>query len=232
MKKYLSYVLIGVIALVIGILSTYIILNKNHDISKIYHSLVYIEVTGDGVTSNGSGFVYKVEDDKNYIVTSYHVIDGYKDIYVYNTNKNKVRASVIGYDEIKDIAVIYIDDKLGLSKVNFANMNRINVGDEVYVAGTPINSNYISTITNGIVSFKDRKITINTSYGSREFNAIQVDAPINPGNSGGALLNKNGEVIGMVFVREADIDGVGFALPIDFVIDSVNEIEKMLNVGN
>lgn len=225
MKKYFSYVLVGLVCLLIGVVS-YNVLNRSNNISEIYDSLVYIEVTGDGVTSNGSGFVYRVEDGKNYIATSYHVVDGYKDIYVYNTNKNKVRASVIGYNEVKDIAVISIDDKLGLSKVKIDRSNKVNVGDEVYVAGTPINLNYISTITSGIVSFKDRKIIINTSNGSREFNAIQVDTPINPGNSGGALLNKNGKVIGMVFVREADIDGVGFALPIDFVIDTVNEIEK------
>lgn len=218
MKKIFKYICI--ILVILWIFIALYFFNKEGNITDIYESLVYIECVNEVGSSNGSGFVYKVKNDENYIITSYHIIDGYDEIYVMDDSNNKLKASIYGYNKNNDIAILTIDDEFNLKRAKI-NKKRLNVGDKVFVAGTPINYNYNNTITGGIVSYVDRKITI----GSNTYNTIQVDAPINYGNSGGPLINEKGEVLGVVFVKESDIDGIGFVLPIDFVLDVVNEIE-------
>ena len=228
MKKFFKYLLIIIVSIFLGSILTYFFLNREKDLSFVSDSLVYIESINENSISNGSGFVYNQDDNKNYIVTNYHVVEDSNFVYVYNKNKERLKANILGYDKYSDIAILVIEDKLNLKKIKFADSDKLNVGDEIYVVGTPVDINYFSTITSGIISYLDREIKINTTYGSSDFSAIQIDAPINPGNSGGPLLNKDGNVIGMIFVKESDINGVGFAIPINFVMDCVSKIEKNL----
>lgn len=225
MKKVLSFILIGFVLGIFCSLLSNLIINKDVDLNNVQESLVYIEAISSDSVSKGSGFVYKNKDNKNYIITSYHVIDDYEEILVYTDQKSTI-ATVLNYDEYTDIAVITIDDELGLEEIKLGDSSKINVGDQIYVAGTPLNSNYISTITSGIISYIDREISVTTTVGNSSINAIQVDAAINPGNSGGPLLNNNGQVIGLVFIKEADLNGIGFAIPINFVMNIVNKLEK------
>lgn len=226
MKKTYIYIIIVLFIFI----STFIIntIVNNNRIDSIYESLVYIESSDEETIKSGSGFVYKTEKNKNYIITNYHVIEGYDDIYVYNTNKKKAKASIINYDQENDIALISINNDLGLKKITLGNSDKVKIGEDVFVVGTPLNIDYISTLSKGSISYIDRKITIKTSYGFNSFSAIQIDARVEEGNSGGPVLNKLGKVIGMMFVKEKNIDGIGFALPINFVMDVVENLERSI----
>lgn len=219
MKKYLS-LLICIVFILIACFSISILSNKKYDVAEIERSLVYIEAIDDDSISSGSGFVYKTKDNKNYIITCYHILNDYESIYVYGLDNEKVSANIVGYDTQSDIAVLEIDDKLNLEEIKIGDSSKLNIGDEIYAVGTPIDYRYFSTFTKGIISYLNRKIKIDNEV----YNTIQVDVNINSGNSGGPLVDKNGNVVGVVFIKEFDVDGVGFVLPINDVIDRVNKI--------
>lgn len=223
MKKILFYLCI--VILILGSLITVIIFNNNK-LDFANKSVVYIESINEDVIKSGSGFVYKVEDNKNYIVTSYHVIEDYTNVYVYNSDKKKVSASVLNYDEYTDIAVLVIEDNLDLKEINIGNSNSINREDEIYVVGTPLNIENINTVTEGKITVQNKEITINTTHGSSNLDAIEVSAEVDYGNSGGPLLNKNNEVIGVMFVKEESVNGLSYALPINYVMDIVEKLEN------
>lgn len=221
MKKITKYI-IEILLILISII-IYFIYNKENKLSNIYDSLVYIESQDNLEIINGSGFVYKVNNNKAYIVTNYHVVSDNNKIYVYNVLKEKKEASLLGYDEVNDIAIITIQNNSNLKSANIGNSDKVKLGDNIYAAGTPISSNYIGTITKGIVSFVNREITLKKG---NTYKTIQFDAPISKGNSGGPLLSQGGNVIGMIFVKESNIEGVSFALPINFVMDCIKKIEN------
>lgn len=177
-------------------------------------SLVYIESISNNETSNGTGFVYKKEKDYDYILTNYHIIEDYNKIYIYNKNKEKVNGKVEFFDKNKDIAIIKIENKLNLKKIKLGNSSKIKVTDEVYTLGIPIDFRYFGTFSKGIISSINRKIKVDNNT----YDTIQVDTNISLGNSGSPLINKNGEVIGIVFVTEEDINGISFAIPINEVM--------------
>lgn len=220
MKKYLSYILVIIVSVVISVVVTHVLQNRKYDISKVEESLVYIEAIDEDSINSGSGFVYKIKNNKNYIITSYHLVEGYNDIYIYSYDNRKVNASIKGVDEESDIAILEISDDLNLKKIKIGDSSKLNIGDVVYAVGTPIDYRYFSTFTKGIISYLDREIKVD----GNNYKTIQIDASINSGNSGGPLIDKNGNVVGVVFIKENDIDGVGFALPINEVLKKVDKI--------
>lgn len=226
MKNILCYLCACFLSLILGSVFTYYLMNKEVDLSNISNSLIYVEAIDDISINKGSGFVYKISKNKTYVITSYHIIEGYDNISVYDSNMNKVAANVVGYDEITDVALLEISNNLDLTESKIGNSKNLKVGNQIYVAGTPLNSNYLSTINSGIISYVDREINISTQNSISSVNVLQIDSPINPGNSGGPLLNSKGEVIGMVFIQEADLNDIGFALHIDKVVDIVEKIIK------
>ena len=219
MKKYLSHVLVSIVSVFICVVMIFIIQNRKYNISKIEESLVYIEAVDDSSISSGSGFVYKIEDGKNYIITNYHIVEGYSNIQVYTSDKKQVNAGIFRFDKDRDIAILEINDELNLKEVKLGDSSKLNIGDEVYAVGTPIDYRYFSTFTKGIVSYLNREIKVD----GNTYETIQIDASINNGNSGGPLIDKKGNVVGVVFIKEADIDGVGFVLPINDVIEIIKE---------
>lgn len=224
MKKVAIY--IGLIVLLLfGIYIIYISGTQNR-LTDIYDSIVYIESLNERSSTTGAGFVYKIENNKVYIITCYHVVDKSDEIYIYDINKNKSKAVIFNYNELSDIAVIVAENNLNLKEATIVDSNKIKLADEIYALGTPLNFDYVGTLTKGIVSFVNRKISLTTIYGTNEFEAIQIDAETNLGNSGGPLLNNSGKVIGMMFLKEEQIDGISFALPINYVIDIVEKLEK------
>lgn len=201
--------------LVIGLIIVSLFLcNKNNDIN-IEDSLVYVVASSNDMTSFGSGFVYKINKNKAYIITSYHVVEDYNNIYVYNKNNVKVKGKILNYDINNDVVLIEISNDLSLKSLKLGNSDNIKVKDNIYVVGSPIENEYFATVTSGIISYNNRKIKVETSNGSVLVNTIQIDAKINYGNSGSPLLNEKNEVIGMVFVKEEELDGIGFAIPIN-----------------
>lgn len=215
MKKILVY--ISIILLILGSFITVLIFNK----SDIKDSVVYIECTDELSIRSGTGFVYKIDSGRSYIVTSYHVIEGYNDIYVYNRDKQKIKASVLNYDEYTDIAILTIDYKL--KEVVIGNSSNIKKQDKVYAIGT-LDLKNINIKSKGKIIDTEKEITVSTTHGSSNLNTIEISIDVTYGNSGGPLLNTSDEVIGMMFVKEEN-ENIAYALPINFVIDIVKKLE-------
>lgn len=218
MKKIAFY--ISVLIIILVSLITVLIYSKNN----IKDSVVYIESFDDETIKSGSGFAYKVNNDNMYIITSYHVIEGNKNIYVYNNAKEKIKADIVNYDEYTDIAVLNINNSLNLKAVSIGNSDKVKISDNIYVIGTPLSIENINTINKGVILNKEKEITINTTHGSSNLKAIEVDAEVDYGNSGGPLLNSDYEVIGMMFIMDENSQNKGYALPINFIIDIANKL--------
>ncbi|MFN1834625.1 Do family serine endopeptidase [Balneola sp. MJW-20] len=166
----------------------------------------------------GSGVV--VSDD-GYIITNNHVVEGTDEITVGLYNGDEVSARIIGRDPQTDIAVIKVEDTGDLQSIKIGNSDNASVGSFVLAIGSPLDENLAHTVSYGIVSARGRNIGIirdesGNPYGYEDF--IQTDAAINPGNSGGALIDMNGELVGInsaIASRSGGNDGIGFAIPIN-----------------
>ena len=170
----------------------------------------------------GSGFVLS---DDGYILTNYHVIENSTSIKVTMYDGSSYEAQLIGYDESNDIAVLKVDAE-NLSPVVLGDSDNLNVGDSVVAIGNPLGELTFS-LTAGVVSALDREVTLS---GNVTMELIQTDCAINSGNSGGALFNLYGEVIGITNAKYsssgsgASIDNIGFAIPINSVMNIVESI--------
>lgn len=179
--------------------------------------------------SEGSGVVYMKSNGKGYIVTNNHVISGSDAVQVQLANGKTVNAKVVGKDSTTDLAVLSIDAKYVAQTAEFGDSKSLQAGQTVIAVGSPLGSEYASTVTQGIISAPAR--TIETSSGNQQ-TVVQTDAAINPGNSGGALVNSAGQVIGinsMKLAQSSDgtsVEGMGFAIPSNEVVTIVNELVK------
>ena len=173
--------------------------------------------------ASGSGFIL-TED--GYILTNYHVIENSSSVQVTTYDNTSYSASIVGYDESNDIAVLKID-ATGLTPVVLGSSDDLYVGDEVMAIGNPLGELTFS-LTVGYVSALDREVTLSSGT---TMDLIQTDAAINSGNSGGALFNSYGEVVGITNAKYsgssgsgASIDNIGFAIPINSVRSIVDSI--------
>ncbi len=172
--------------------------------------------------ASGSGFI--ISED-GYIITNYHVIEGAESITVTAYDGTTYDAELVGSDDSNDIAVLKIDAS-GLTPVVLGTSNDLLVGDQVVAIGNPLGELTFS-LTSGVVSALDRQVTTSLTT----MNLIQTDCAINSGNSGGALFNMYGEVVGITNAKysssgssEAEIDNIGFAIPINNVKEIVTSI--------
>lgn len=202
-------------------------------VEKVYDSVVTIETyKKEKLYATGTGFVYKNQDGKGYILTNNHVIESGDSIRVVFTNNTSVDAKIIGSDKYADIAVLTIDSKHVLSVASLGNNTSSRIGDTVFAVGAPIDSSaYSWTVTRGILSGKDRMVEVsltNSSVSDWVMSVLQTDAAINSGNSGGPLSNSNGEVIGITSMKLASsqIEGMGFAIPIEDALWYAEKFEK------
>lgn len=200
-------------------------------VSKVYDSVVLIQnYTQNKLASSGTGFVYKKDRDKGYILTNYHVVSSSKDIRITLSNDEEVKATYIGGDQYMDLAVITIPSDKVLQVASIGTSTEEKIGNTVFTVGSPLGYNYRGTVTSGILSGKDRFVEVAVGNSSTEdyaMKVLQTDAAINPGNSGGPLLNVNGEVIGinsMKLVKD-EIEGMGFAIPIEYAMAHISELE-------
>jgi S1-C subfamily serine protease len=177
----------------------------------------------DGGTASGSGFVI---DDEGHILTNAHVVSGARDIQVtLGEDEDPVDARLVGKDTSTDVAVLEVDpDEAELRPVTLGSSSELDVGDPVVAIGNPFGLE--RTVTTGIVSALQRQIEAPNGFTISD--VIQTDAAINPGNSGGALLDQDGEVIGInsqiATAGGGGSVGVGFAVPIDTARDVANQI--------
>ncbi len=169
----------------------------------------------------GSGVIITQD---GYIVTNHHVIDGASSITVTTINGEQYSAELIGSDAQTDLAVLKIQAE-GLYAATIGHSSELEVGDYVMAIGNPLGE-LGGTVSDGIVSATSREVIIE----DQTMTLLQTNAAINPGNSGGGLFNENGELIAIVNAKFAgeDIEGIGFAIPIDI---AVGVIEDLIDVG-
>ncbi|MEU6451660.1 MULTISPECIES: trypsin-like peptidase domain-containing protein [unclassified Streptomyces] len=213
-------------------------------------SIVEISATSNAGSSTGSGVI--ITDDGE-IITNNHVVSGASSVKVKTSDGKQYTAEVVGTDSKKDLALIKLENASGLKAASLGDSDAVGVGDQVVAIGSP--EGLTGTVTSGIVSALDRDVTVSTDegqqqqqgqgqgggqwpfeFGGQEFNgdtgsstttykAIQTDASLNPGNSGGALIDMNGNIIGinsaMYSATEASASagsvGLGFAIPVNTV---------------
>ena len=169
----------------------------------------------------GSGVIFSSD---GYIVTNLHILSG-QNINVKLDNGKNYLASIIGIDKNTDIAVLKISSSEELKPINFANSDSLKVGDRVLAIGNPYGIGI--SVSNGIISATGR------DYGNPYLQLIQTDAAINPGNSGGALINENGNLIGInskIFSKTGAYQGIGFAIPSNLVVQIATQLIKYGNV--
>ncbi|GEN44640.1 S1C family serine protease [Alkalibacillus haloalkaliphilus] len=179
----------------------------------------------------GSGVVYKQTDGEAYVVTNYHVIEGADSVEVVFSEEEQVEAEVIGGDMYSDLAVLRVEDTFVDQVIELGQSETINVGEPVLAIGNPLGLQFAGSVTQGIISGKDRLIPIDYTQNGVidwQMEVIQTDAAINPGNSGGALVNLEGELIGINSMKIASpqLEGLGFAIPIDMARPIMEELEQ------
>lgn len=197
-------------------------------IEKIFDSVVYISSSTGREVGTGTGFVYKVDDMHGYIITNNHVIEGSTKLEVTNSANVTVSATIVGADSYSDLAVLKVEKDFVISTASFGDSTEVNVGDTIFTVGSPLGKEYINSVSKGIISGKNRTISVSLSSGEFLMDVIQIDASINPGNSGGPLCNINGEVIGVNSMKLVDssIEGMGFAIPIEIVKPTIEQLEQ------
>ncbi len=199
-------------------------------ISKVYDAVVVVEAyQNNQLIGTGTGFVYKKDDNNGYLITNHHVTEDARTVKVLNNNGQEVEAKVLGSDEYADIAVLSIDASAVMQVAEIGESSASEIGDSVFTVGSPLGTDYIGTVTKGILSGKDRTVEVELSNNNTfMMEVLQTDAAINPGNSGGPLVNMNGEVIGVNSMKlvEDKIEGMGFAIPIELVMSAVERLEN------
>ncbi|MEY8370069.1 S1C family serine protease [Aerococcaceae bacterium 50-4] len=181
-------------------------------------------------SSEGSGVVYKVDGDTAYVVTNNHVINGADAINILLADGTQVEAEVVGADPWTDLAVLKISSDVVTTVAEFGDSESLKVGEPAIAIGSPLGSEYATTVTQGIISGLDRSVPVDIDGdGTSDWvaNVLQTDAAINPGNSGGALLNAAGQVIGInsMKVSSDQVEGMGFAIPAAEVQSIISELE-------
>ena len=193
-------------------------LTENSVVEITTESVVRGRILGQYVAEGAGSGVIIASD--GYIVTNNHVVKSANKIMVKLKNGEVYEATVVGRSNEPDIAVIKIE-ATGLQPVVVGDSSKLEVGDTAVVIGNPLGSGF--TVTNGIISAMDREIDLGDSV----MNLLQTNAAVNPGNSGGGLFNGKGELVGIVIAKSAgsDIEGIGFAIPINDVKDTISEIK-------
>ncbi len=198
-------------------------------IEKIYNAVVLVETYKNNTElSSGTGFIYKKDDKKGYIITNHHVVEDGNKYIITLIDGQEVEATLLGSDEYSDIAVLAINQEVVTQIAQLGQSTESEIGDTVFAVGSPLGKEYMGTVTKGILSGKERTVTVSSATSSLMLEVLQTDAAINPGNSGGPLLNINGEVIGVTSMKlvQNEIEGMGFAIPIEIVNSLLERLEN------
>ncbi len=203
-------------------------------VAKITPTVVQINVTTSQGSAIGSGVII---DKRGYVVTNNHVVDGAQTIQVVMSDGTKLVGKVSGTDPADDLAVVKINPPTNMPVATLGNSSQLKVGEEVLAIGNPLG--ITQTVTNGIVSALNR--TVSEGQGGANLpDAVQTDAPINPGNSGGALVDLQGNLIGIPTLTAIDPEfnapasGVGFAIPsnrVSFIVPQIIQSGKVTHTG-
>lgn len=184
-----------------------------------------------GEAGTGSGVIYKKANGKAFIVTNHHVVENANQVEVSFKDGTRVPARILGSDLLTDLAVLEIDAKHVKKVAEFGNSDAVKPGEPVIAIGNPLGLQFAGSVTQGIISGTNRTIELDFDRdGLPDWNAevLQTDAAINPGNSGGALVNIDGQVIGInsMKIAEQAVEGIGLAIPINFAEPIIADLEK------
>ncbi|WP_246944339.1 S1C family serine protease [Bacillus pinisoli] len=184
-----------------------------------------------GEAGTGSGVVYKKEDGRAYVVTNHHVIEGASTVELSLEDGSRVPAEILGSDIFTDLAVLSVDADAIDVVAEFGDSDRVRPGEPVLAIGNPLGLQFSGSVTQGIISGTERTIPLDFDQDGHvdwQAEVLQTDAAINPGNSGGALVNIQGQVIGinsMKIAQEA-VEGIGLSIPTTIVRPIISDIER------
>lgn len=199
-------------------------------VEKVYDSVVIISSYNNGTQyASGSGFIYKVDGNKSYIITNNHVISGGNGFKATYTDGKVYDLKLVGSDEYSDIAVLEVETRENFNAVSIGKSEEMRVGDTAFTVGAPLDDTYSWTVTRGILSGKDRLVEVSLANNYQTdyiMNVMQTDAAVNSGNSGGPLCNSNGDVVGVVNAKisSTGVEGIGFAIPIEVAQEKAEQI--------
>jgi serine protease Do len=201
---------------------------------KVGPAVVAVSTTlqsAQGFGNQGGVGTGMIINQDGYILTNYHVIEGAQQVKITLSNGKQANAKVINYDANYDVAVIKITDKVDIpAVVELGDSDNLQVGESMVAIGNPLGTDFFGSVTTGVVSALNRKITGD----SNKLSYIQTDAAINSGNSGGPLINSSGQVIGIntAKIKESGVEGLGFAIPINAVKNKIPDLSKpILMIG-
>lgn len=187
----------------------------------------YFNQSNEQAVGKGSGVLI---DTQGHIVTNNHVVDGASDVEIIYNDKH-IKANVLGTDDLTDLAVLQIpaDQMKDVQPVELGKSDALQIGEPAIAIGNPLGE-FEQTVTVGVISAKKRTLPIEDKNGQvvYEQTVLQTDAAINPGNSGGALINIQGQLIGInsAKISQSGVEGLGFAIPID---EAKPIIEQLIN---
>ena len=200
-------------------------------VEKVYDAVMMIRNYKENqIQSTGSGFVYKTDDKYGYVLTNHHVIDGASKITLIRSDDKEFEGTVLGSDVYLDLAVVRISKDDVIDKAVITTSENSKVGDTVFTIGSPLGYEYRGTVTDGILSGKDRMVSVSISGNTNDYvmKVLQTNAAVNPGNSGGPLLNASGEVIGIISLKlvQTEVENMGFAIPIEYAMSHIENLEQ------
>ncbi|WP_353056247.1 S1C family serine protease [Priestia koreensis] len=179
----------------------------------------------------GSGVIYKKAGNKAFIATNNHVVEDASEIEVSMSDGTRVKARLLGTDALTDLAVLEIDAKHVKQVATFGNSDSLKRGEPVVAIGNPLGLEFAGSVTQGVVSGTNRAIPQDLNgdgVADWQSEVIQTDAAINPGNSGGALVNIEGNVVGInsMKIAQEEVEGIGLAIPANSVRPVINDLER------
>ena len=183
------------------------------------------------LAGEGSGVIYKIDGDTAYLVTNNHVVENADSLKVKLADGTTEDGELVGSDAVSDLAVVKISSKNVKSAIKFADSDATKVGSIAIAIGSPLGSKFSNSVTQGIISGQSRIVPMDLNKDGQadiETTLIQTSAAINPGNSGGALLNKDGDLVGINSSKfsNVDVEGMGFAIPSKEVQRVIAQLEK------
>ncbi|MBA2175143.1 trypsin-like peptidase domain-containing protein [Halobacillus locisalis] len=200
--------------------------------SKAVVGVSNIQDTRQGAqkAGTGSGVIYKEDGDQAFVATNHHVVEKASSLEVILSGGKKVDAELMGSDPLTDLAVLKIDSEHVEKVADLADADNVEVGQTAIAIGNPLGMEFAGSATKGIVSGLNRNIPIDINGDQQpdwQTEVIQTDAAINPGNSGGALINLQGEVIGInsMKIAKEEVEGIGFSIPMNVAKPVIEDLE-------
>lgn len=200
-------------------------------VTNIQHQADFWRQQSENEAGTGSGVIYKTDDEYAYIITNHHVIERADLIEVVLSDETTVEADLLGSDIFTDLAVLRIDGSNIDKVIERGSSDNLKVGEPAIAIGNPLGHMFSGSVTQGVISGTQRTIPLDINQDGRadwQAEVIQTDAAINPGNSGGALINMDGQLIGInsMKINQSSVEGIGFAIPIDTAWPIIQELEE------